>query len=320
MALLEPIYNEYLQTAMIEKLVQNINILNNASNGAITFGIEDVIGDFDFSTEYAQIADLVERRDITSNSSATPKSLSLLENVAVTLDYKMRSTENWENFKRRGRSDEDLINVVGSQFAEQLIQRYLNLGIGALVNAVDNLGFKNEDLITTTASVNHLLAGEALYEEHYDSIAAFIMHSADFHALRKDEADNYKFDKVGGMMVVSGSTASLGRPLIVTNAPALTYDAGGSDFKGRILACRKGAVSMVERAGRKTLIEETAANENISKQYSADGAIQMRLGGYAYDNANGGRSPTDAAIQTGTNWDVLYENVMTGAAIVVTDR
>lgn len=318
MALLTPIYDEYLQTAMVEALVQNINVLNEASAGAITFGVEDIIGDFDFSTEYGQITDLVKRRDITSNAGVTPDNLSLIENIKVLADYRMRASENWENFKRRGRSEEDLIQVVGKQFAEQLIQRYLNLGIGALVNAVDVNGFKNATLNTSTAGVTHLLKAEELYAEHYNDIAAFIMHSNDFHALRRDEVENFKLDTVGGLTVVQGATASLGRPLIVTNAPALRFDAGASDFKGRILACKRGAINLVERAGRKVLIDESAAGENINKTFAVDGSIQFSLGGYAY--TAGTRSPTDAALQTGANWTALYDNVMTGACIVETDH
>ena len=42
----------------------------------------------------------------------------------------------------------------------------------------------------------------------------------------------------------------------------------------------------------------------------------MGLRGYAWDVANGGQSPTDAAIATGTNWDVIVENENTGISVV----
>ena len=42
----------------------------------------------------------------------------------------------------------------------------------------------------------------------------------------------------------------------------------------------------------------------------------MKMLGYSWDVANGGKSPTDAEIATGTNWDLYVTDVKNSAGVI----
>ena len=58
-------------------------------------------------------------------------------------------------------------------------------------------------------------------------------------------------------------------------------------------------------------------NERILTTFQADYAFGINLLGYAWDIANGGKSPDDTEIGTGTNWDVIAGNVKGTAGTLV---
>ena len=43
----------------------------------------------------------------------------------------------------------------------------------------------------------------------------------------------------------------------------------------------------------------------------------MKMLGYSWDVANGGKSPTDAEIATGTNWDLYVTDIKNSAGTVL---
>lgn len=316
MALLTPVYDEELQLAMMEALVQNIDVLNGSSNGAILMGTGSFFGNFQKDAFYDRIADLVVRRDIDSTAAAAAASMSLIEDVEVNLDYRVRAKESEENFKRRGRSVDEFIRMVGNQMAEDLVRRYLNLNVGALTAAVGaNAAMTDSSLNAAKAGIDHLLKSDELYGERYGDIRAYLMNAASFHAIRKDEATNYQMDNVGGNLIVTGLTATMGKPVIVTNSPLLTFNDGSQ--RNRILALTEGAITMTERGDRAVFIDRDGSGENISTLVAVDGTIKCGLKGYAYDDATAGKSPTDAVYQTASSWTKIVADELTAASMVV---
>tara|TARA_R110000782_G_scaffold270483_1_gene371894 strand:- start:73774 stop:74736 length:963 start_codon:yes stop_codon:yes gene_type:complete len=316
MALLDPIYNEQLQTAMLEGLVQNIDVLNQSSAGTILLGTEDFYGNYMESTHYDRIADMIERRDITSDAATTDKRMSLIEDVEVVIDYKSKILETYENFRRRGKTMEEFVSVVGRQFAEEFVKRHLNLMVSGLVAAVDNnTAMVDVTLKAATASIDHLLKADELFGEKYGEVSAYLMNASAFHKLRKDQADNYKIDNVAGVLVATGMSFSLGKPVIVSNIPSLTYNDGTNDLN-RILALTPSAINMNERSGRLTSMQEVTDQENLAMRIAIEGSVKCGIKGYAWDKANGGTTPSDAAIATGTNWDLITSNELSAAALV----
>lgn len=310
------IYDEEFQLAASEALVQNIDVLNSSSAGAIVMGTGDFFGNYERNAFYDRIANMVERRDIDSTAAVTASTLGQIEDVDVNLDYRIRVEASEEDFKRRGRSVDEFVRVTGEQFAENLVQRYVNLNIGALVAAVGaNAGMSDATLNTATTNIDHLLKAEELYGEKYNDIRAFLMNAQSFHALRKSEKDDLLVENIGGLLVATGMTATLGRPVIVSNVPSLTYDDAGTQ-RNRIMALTEGAVMMTERGDRSTFIDRSSAGENISNRIAVDGTVKCGLKGYAYQDATAGKSPTDAVFQTASSWSPIVANELTGASLV----
>jgi len=52
-----------------------------------------------------------------------------------------------------------------------------------------------------------------------------------------------------------------------------------------------------------TNLETTNGKERIETTWQADYTFGLRLKGYAWDTTNGGKSPDDTDLATGTNWD-----------------
>ena len=321
MALLSPVYNEQFQTELLEQIVQKIDVINGMSNNTILMGSEDFSGDYKQSTFFGRIANLIERRDITSDAADTDKRMNKKEDVEVVVDFKTKVFETYENFKRNGQTIETFTSVVAEQWVQEFIKRHLNLGVSAAVQAaVNNSAMYDNSLTASKASYEALLKGQELFQDKYDEVGAYVMNTKAFFDLRRDNLANYKIENVAGSQIVTGMTETMGLPVIVSNIPSLSYDAGGGDIKNRILALRPGAISMTERTGRLTRVDEVTSLENLGVRWASEGSVRMGLLGYAWDIANGGRSPTDAAIETGTNWDAVVDNSLTGVAVVEVDQ
>ena len=67
------------------------------------------------------------------------------------------------------------------------------------------------------------------------------------------------------------------------------------------------------------ILQDTAGGENIKTTYQAEWTYNVGLKGYAWDIAAGGKSPTDVALGTSTNWDkVATSNKDTAGVLVKT--
>lgn len=317
MSLYSPIYNEQLHTELVEQLVQNLDVLNSNSNNTILMGTEDFIGNYLQETFFGQVTDLVERRDITVDTATTDKRLSQKENVEVAIDFKTRLFESYENVLRTGRTMSDVTSIAAQQFTVQFIKRHVNLAIGAAVSAAVNTGTMfNSALNTSTCDFLHLLKGQELFDDRHDEVAAYVMNVNAWFDLRRNIISNYKIDAVGGVQIASGMTETMGKPVIVSNIPALSWDSGAGDIKNRIVSLKRGAIMLTERAGRITTVQEVTDQENLGARWASDGTLRIGLSGYSWDIANGGASPTDAALQLGTNWDANTDLQLTGISVV----
>ena len=63
--------------------------------------------------------------------------------------------------------------------------------------------------------------------------------------------------------------------------------------------------------------ETVTGNENIKKQWQGEYSFVMGLLGYAWDKTNGGSSPTDVAVGTGTNWDKIVTSDKDTAGVLL---
>ncbi|MEF0862116.1 MULTISPECIES: major capsid protein, partial [Gammaproteobacteria] len=78
------IYNQLAQTAYLERLQDNLNVFNEASNGAIIYRNEIIQGDFNKNAFY-KVGGSIKHRDVNSNAKVTPEKIGAGESVGVKI-------------------------------------------------------------------------------------------------------------------------------------------------------------------------------------------------------------------------------------------
>src|SRR5690606_11705333 len=103
----------------------------------------------------------------------------------------------------------------------------------------------------------------------------------------------------------------------VTDAPALFTAAAGEDpAKRRVLSLTSAAALVRDPRNLVTNIETSNGKERIETTLQIDYDFTVGLKGYAWDMTNGGKSPTDQEIGTGTNWDMVVSSIKHTAGVM----
>jgi hypothetical protein len=106
----------------------------------------------------------------------------------------------------------------------------------------------------------------------------------------------------------------LGKVMIVTDAPAL-YETGTPN-KQKALGLAESAAIVHDGADLVSNIQTSNGKERIETTMQIDYTFGLGLKGYAWDTTSGGKSPTDAALATGANWDQVATNVKQTAGVI----
>ena len=139
----------------------------------------------------------------------------------------------------------------------------------------------------------------ALFGDASQRLVAQVMTGAMYHKLvGQNLANAERLFQFSGVQVVD----ILGKAVIITDAPAL-YEAGTPN-KQKVLSLADGAAVVMDGSDLITNIETSNGKERIETTMQADYTFGLGLKGYTWDTANGGKSPTNAELSTGTNWDL----------------
>jgi len=82
----------------------------------------------------------------------------------------------------------------------------------------------------------------------------------------------------------------------------------------------QGAVLIEQNPDYLENMSTTNGAENIKRTWQAQWSYNVGLKGYAWDKTNGGASPTNAALATGSNWDRYATSVKDLAGILVNSQ
>lgn len=92
-----------------------------------------------------------------------------------------------------------------------------------------------------------------------------------------------------------------GRPLVVSDSPNLVTT--GTPDTYAALGLTPGAILVSQNGDFTDNVETKNGDENIVRTYQAEWSYNVGVQGFAWDKTNGGKSPTNAALGTATNWD-----------------
>lgn len=313
------VFNEYIMPATIETLGQMVQKFNAASNGAIVLTTEGFDGDF-FQESFFQAVHSAQRRvdRYASNGAASVTDLTELKRSMVKvaggfgpIRYEP-SQLSWLN-----RPTAKGIEAASRNFAEAMLKDQLNTAIACLVAAIENQSSAKYDGIASDSpnlgiSYGLINKAHAKFGDASGNIVANVMTGSVFHKLIGQNLTNTaQLFQAGNVTVVD----VLGKAVVVTDAPALLEDASPVD-KEKVLGLVAGAAVVADGGDVISNIETTNGKLRIETTMQVDYTFGIGLKGYTWDTGNGGKSPTDAELATGSNWDKVATDIKATAGVI----
>lgn len=309
------VFNEYFMPMIIETFGQQVEKFNAASNGSIVLTNAGFDGDFNQQSFYSTLA--AAQRRVNRNQANATVSTNTLQQVKQS-SVKVAggfgpvvfepSQMTWLN-----KPTAEGIELASRSFAAILLKDQLNTAIAALVAAIGN---NSNALVDVSATLGATYAGvnkaHAKFGDSSSQIVANIMNGAAYHNFIGQNLTNANnLFSSDGVQVID----ILGRAIVVTDAPALYVS--GTPNKTKILGLTPQAAVVSDGGDLITNIQTNNGKERIETTFQADYTFGLGLKGYTWDETNGGKSPSDAALATGSNWDLVAGDVKYTAGVLL---
>lgn len=308
------VFNEYIMPATIETLSQMVEKFNGASNGAIRLTTRGFDGDFLQESFFASIHSAQRRVDrYAAQTSASATDLTQLKHSGVKVAGgfgPIRFEPSQLTWLQKPTAEG--IEVASRNFAEALMADQLNTAIAALVAAISNQATATND-VSASAGLTYVAMNNAhaKFGDHSGNLVASVMRGVDYHKLiGLNLANTPTLFQASNVLVVD----ILGKAVVVTDAPAL-YTAGTPN-KNKVLSLVEGAATVYDGSDVISNIETSNGQTRIETTMQVDYTFGLALKGYTWDETNGGKSPTDAELATGSNWDKVATSIKHTAGVI----
>jgi hypothetical protein len=309
------VFNDFIMPATLESLDQMTAAFNAASNGAIIVSAEGFTGDFLQESFFQTLAAAQRRVDrYAANGAAPITDLTELKNSSVKvaggfgpIRYEP-SQMTWLQ-----RPTVQGIEVASRAFAEILLKDQLNTAIAALVAAITAQASAVNDVSATLGITQAALNNaHAKFGDSSQSLVAQVMQGTTWHKLVGQAiANSTNLFVAGNVRVVD----ILGKITVVTDAPALMQ--AGTPNKEIILSLVSGAALVHDSRDQVSNVDTVNGKERIETTIQVDYTFGLGLKGYTWDTTAGGKSPTDAELATGTNWDKTATSIKHTAGVAL---
>lgn len=315
------VYSEYAYSAFSETLRQQVDLFNAATGGAIMLQSAAHQGDFSDVAFFAKVTGgLVRRRNAYGSGTVAEKVLKHLVDTSVKVAAGTPPVRlDPGQFRWIQQNPEVAGAAMGQQLAVDTMADMLNVGLGSVYSALSQVSdvvydaTANSDAADKLPTWNNLNNGQAKFGDQSSQIAAWIMHSTPMHKLYGSNLTNgERLFTYGTVNVVRDP---FGKLLVMTDSPNLF--AAGTPNVYHILGLVPGAVMIGQNNDFDANEETKNGDENIIRTYQAEWSYNIGVKGFAWDKANGGKSPTDAALFTSTNWDKYATSHKDLAGVVV---
>ena len=312
------IYNEQIRLRTIELIGQDLQKFNAASGNTIILSADGFTGDFSkasFAATLASAQRRVNRGGANTAQSSTNYNEKEVVGVKVAGGFGPVLFEPSQMTYLLS-NPEEAINNIAQGFADALLADQLNTGVGCAVAAIENQAGLVNDVSALTSGAGALTqsalnGSHAKFGDMSQMLRADIMTGAAYHKLLEKGLQN-------GERLFESTTVTvqsiLGKIFVVSDIPALLET--GTPNKTKVL-------SLVDRGITSDIVtnlETSNGKKRIETTWQADYTFGAKLKGYAWDIANGGASPDDAALFTGTNWDsVMSSPKHTAGTLAIAD-
>lgn len=308
------VFNAQLQTTTIETLAQMVEKFNAASAGSLVLTTQGFEGDYRFENFFQSLHAAQRRVDrYATNADQAATNLEQLQSIGVKVAGGFGPI-SWEPAQLSWvqMNPAAALEAISRNLAESIMRDQLNTVIAALVAAIEAQGSATTfDTGTGPITYNDINAAHAKFGDSSSLIVADIMDGVAYHNLIDNNLTNTpQLFQAAGVTVVE----ILGKRVVVTDAPALRETGTGADQK--VLGLVAGAGIVYDGSQLITNIETTNGKNRIETTMQADYDFGVALKGYAWDVSTGGKSPTDAELATGANWDKVATSIKHTAGVL----
>ncbi len=308
------VFNDYVMPSTIELVAQEVDKFNAASGGAITLSTDGFTGDFARESFFQTLAAAQRRVDrYAAQASASATDLVELQNSMVKVAGgfgPVRYEPSQMTWLQR--PTQQGIAAASEAFAKILMQDQLNSAVASAVAAIENTAAATNDVSASAGmSYTAINGANALFGDASSLIAANVMDGACYHSLVDENiANSGRLFQYGNILIVD----ILGKAVIVTDAPALRES--GTPNKVKVLGLAQGGAMVNNTSDVISNIETSNGQTRIETTMQVDYTFGLGLKGYTWDETNGGKSPTDAELATGSNWDKTATSVKHTAGVI----
>jgi len=309
------VFNRELQTATIETLVQMVDKFNAASGGAIVLTSDGFEGDYRHEAFWQGVHSAQRRVDrYASNASQAATDLAQLQATGVKVAGgfgPIRFEPGQMSWIQK--SPAEALEVISRNLAEAMMKDQLNTAIACAAAAIEANSAMVYDANTGPITYADINNAHALFGDQSQRIITNVMDGTTYHKfIGQNIANAATLFDYQSVRVVD----ILGRRVVVTDAPALR-EASTTANDAKVLGLVAGGVTVYDGGDLVSNIETTNGLQRIVTTFLSDYTFGVAVKGFAWDTTNGGKSPTDAELATGSNWDQVATSDKDTAGVMV---
>lgn len=307
------VYNEQYQSGIVEAIAQALTAFGPATMNTLLLETALSTGHYKYNAMFNRLGTLTERRPLT-DAAQTPTTLTQIENISVKLNRRVKEIQmTGDSWRKIGKTPQEMSYIIGKMVGDDRVQEYLNTVIGALAYGLANQATNYLDVTaetTLTMTATNLNTGLAKMGDARSQVKFLIMHSKVYGDLIAQAISDKVYEEAG-MVVYGGAPGTFGRPVLVTDSDNLvTTD--GTNVAYYTLGLTEAAAVIEDSETTDVLFDQVGGRNNINYRFQEDYAYNLGLKGFQWDVTNGGVNPSDAAVKTGSNWDMVvtsYKNL-----------
>ena len=309
------IYDVEFHSGVNETLEQNAAEIETGVAGAIRMISVNQRGDFEKESFFKNIANVTSRRDPDDITDAAGTKLTQEELSAVKINGMIGPVYNTlDSFKKIGSDPAVFSFLVGQQAGVSVSLDWINTGVLALTTAMQTetdmvLDIAGGTETDKTLNAIYLNQGLALLGDRASRVRAWVMHSKPFF----DLVGNQILDKVTGIsdtVVYGGAPGTLGRPVYVTDSPALINGAGNYI----VLGLTEDALVINQSEDQTVATDLDLGKGNILMVLQGEYAFTIKVKGFRY---TGAAAPDDSVLGNAANWNYEMDSVKSGPGVVI---
>ena len=314
------ILDEHLHRGVQEEMSQRVNAFNEETFGCIRLIDERVSGHFEHNVLWKDLPNAIAWRDIASTAAVADSKIDEIDEIAVKINRRIVPHAATGDALRKSLAgfNNDLEQWSanwGQRLARNIPKDMLNTALLAATAAIRNQASNLEDQ-GGTGTITSSMLPDALYRmgDAAERVKCWIMHSKVFKDLLKEQITTNRLE-VTAFALFEGAPATLNKPVFITDSPNLIV--AGTPNEYLTLGLVEDGIVLKNAEEEDMLVRKVDGLHQILYRIQGEFAYTIQVKGFQWDTTNGGINPQDAAVGTGTNWDIVASSNKSLAGVVL---